>query len=456
MLPEVAPRHDTRRSAVGKALAALAGPALAACSQSGAGPAGEDARAGAAGPAAISVWFNPWAPALPAWEQTVQEFRERHPRVDVAIEPLAGSTTEQEQKILAAAAAGTPPDVSYVHPIFTATFAVKGVIGPLDTHIARSKGAFDVGDFYPGAIDYFRWDGKLWALPNYSGPNIFYYNKALVRGRGLPDPWELYQKGEWTLPRFDDHVLRLTQGQGEAKVFGTREVSRSIRVQSPWIQGFGGAVWNPAVTETLIHQGGALAAWEYLAGQVIKGLAPRPEELRGVSGGAQGLFIAGRLAFYDGIRSEVPAFKDVPFGVVPKHKMPDGKEYNRDGPNGLSLTTGGRFQDAAWQFMTFELTRGVELKMGTGFTTPTTRRLAKSPMWLSLLVGGEDARAYEAAALQVRAIPHPPRMSDVDRLIQEAYGKVVSGEVGRTRGDGRGQAPGGRHPGRARAVSGKR
>ena len=40
-------------------------------------------------------------------------------------------------------------------------------------------------------------------------------------------------------------------------------------------------------------------------------------------------------------------FKDVQFGVVPKHKMADGKEYNRDGPNGMTLTKGTKSPDAA-------------------------------------------------------------------------------------------------------------
>jgi ABC-type glycerol-3-phosphate transport system substrate-binding protein len=67
--------------------------------------------------------------------------------------------------------------------------------------------------------------------------------------------------------------------------------------------------------------------------------------------------------------------------------------------------------------------------MGTGFTAPTTRTLAKSPLWLSQLLGGENARVYEAAANQVRAIPHPPRMPDIDKLIQDAYTRIKNGQV---------------------------
>ena len=132
-----------------------------------------------------------------------------------------------------------------MHPVSNATFAIRAVTVPLEPYLSKKGSGFDLKDFYPGAIDYFRWDSKLWALPNYSGPNIFYYNKNLLQQAGLPDPWEQYQKGEWTIQRYDDAVQRLTRGQGEFKVFGTREISRSIRNQSPWIQGFGGEVGTP-------------------------------------------------------------------------------------------------------------------------------------------------------------------------------------------------------------------
>jgi multiple sugar transport system substrate-binding protein len=421
----------TRRSLYALSAAAVAAPLAVACggtSGGGSQPAGAPTA-----PATLSVWFNanPLALGVQAYAQTVSEFQEKNPTIKVTAEPLPGAnTTEQEEKILTAAAAGSLPDLSYVHPVSNATFAIRSVTVPLEPYLSKKGSSFDLKDFYPGAIDYFRWDSKLWALPNYSGPNIFYYNKNLLQQAGLPDPWEQYQKGEWTIQRYDDAVQRLTRGQGESKVFGTREISRSIRNQSPWIQGFGGEVWNAKATETLLNGDGAVRAWEYLSGQVSKGLAPSPDDLRGVSGGNTGVFVAGRLGFYDGIRSEVTGFKDVQFGVVPKHKMADGKEYNRDGPNGMTLTKGTKSPDAAWTFLTFNVTRGVEVGLSLGLTAPTTRTLAKNPAWLNQLVPGEQAKAYDAAATQVKAILLPPRLSEMDKLIQDAYARVIAGQAG--------------------------
>jgi ABC-type glycerol-3-phosphate transport system substrate-binding protein len=114
---------------------------------------------------------------------------------------------------------------------------------------------------------------------------------------------------------------------------------------------------------------------------------------------------------------------------VPLYKMPDGKYYNRDGPNGLSITQSSKVKDAAWQFMTFDLTRGMELAMAVGFSAPTTRTLAKNPIWLNQLIPGENAAAYAAAAEQVQAILLPVQTVQIDDVIQAAYTKIIKGQA---------------------------
>src|SRR5688572_27894840 len=114
----------TRRGVISTASTTLSAAFLAACGGAGAGS--ESMAGGAVGPASIRVWYNPWTPAIPAWEQTVLEFQAKQPTIQVSAEPVTGGGgTTQEEKILAAVAGGTPPDVTYVHPIANATFAVQ-------------------------------------------------------------------------------------------------------------------------------------------------------------------------------------------------------------------------------------------------------------------------------------------------------------------------------------------
>jgi ABC-type glycerol-3-phosphate transport system substrate-binding protein len=227
----------------------------------------------------------------------------------------------------------------------------------------------------------------------------------------------------------DGDVAKVVSGQGATKVFARDDISHSIRFQSPWIQGFGGQVWNADTTKTLLDGDGAIKGWEYLASQVTKGFAPASADLKGLTNGIHTLFADGRLAFYFGLRSDVPSFKSLPFGTAPVHAMPDGKYYNRDGPNGVGITQASKVKDAAWQFTTFDLSRGVELLMAAGFSAPTTRTLAKSPVWLNQLIPGETQAAYAAAAEQVRAIPLPVRTIEIDNVIQGAYAKMLKGQA---------------------------
>jgi multiple sugar transport system substrate-binding protein len=388
--------------------------------------------AAAAAPSGITSvvwWFNVTGTAQQAWEQTVKEYQAQHPNIKVTLNPLDGHTTDQETKLQSVIAGGSQADLIYIHPIYNAAFATKGVIMPLEPYLDRSKSTFDLSDFYPGTIDYFRWVGKLWSLPNYSGPGVYYYNTDLLKRQGLADPWTLFQAGKWTMQEMDTDGTKVTTGQGATKIFARDDVSHSIRFQSPWIQGFGGQVWNADATKTLIDGPDAVKAWDYLAGQVTKGYAPGSADLKGLPDGIHSLFADGRLAFYFGIRSDAPTLKAVPFGTVPLYQMPDGKYYNRDGPNGLSITQSSKVKDDAWQFMTFDLTRGMELAMAVEFSAPTTRTLAKNPIWLNQLIPGENAAAYAAAAEQVQAILLPVRTVEIDNVIQDAYSKIVKGQA---------------------------
>jgi ABC-type glycerol-3-phosphate transport system substrate-binding protein len=187
-------------------------------------------------------------------------------------------------------------------------------------------------------------------------------------------------------------------------------------------------LWNADATQALLAEDPAVAAWDYLASRVTKGYAPTSADLKGVPNGILGLFTSGRLAFYFGLRSDVPSMKNLAFGVVPVHQMPDGKYYNRDGPNGISITQQSTVKDTAWQFLAFDVSRGVELTMAAGFTAPTTRTLAKSSAWLKLLVPGETPEAYAAAAEQVHAVALPVRSTEIDTAVEDAYGKILSGK----------------------------
>ena len=69
-----------------------------------------------------------------------------------------------------------------------ASWAHKGLARSLDDLVRADK--FDLAQFYPGAIEADRWEGKLWALPTVGHPGevTLFYNMNLLDAAGVKYP----------------------------------------------------------------------------------------------------------------------------------------------------------------------------------------------------------------------------------------------------------------------------
>lgn len=74
---------------------------------------------------------------------------------------------------------------------------------------------FDLDDYYPGTLEQFTYDGRLWGLPADVTPFIIEYNMDLFDAAGVP-----YPRNGWTWDEFLETALALTHGEGESKQYG--------------------------------------------------------------------------------------------------------------------------------------------------------------------------------------------------------------------------------------------
>ena len=82
---------------------------------------------------------------------------------------------------------GTPPDVFLLNYRFYGQFAARGVLEPLQDRVADSD-SFAPEDFYPVALEAFRWDGVLTCLPQNISSLVVYYNRDLFRRFKVAEP----------------------------------------------------------------------------------------------------------------------------------------------------------------------------------------------------------------------------------------------------------------------------
>ncbi|OUC05389.1 hypothetical protein RY27_27610, partial [Litorilinea aerophila] len=187
-------KHLSRRRFL-QITAATAGLAtLAACA-----PAGTTAPASggesAAQPAAeqITLTFgHHWEAAFrPRQEEFDRQYQERHP--NVRIESTYNTWADHNQIVPTWAAAGTLPDIIYVHGRYAFPWNFEGILISVQSYVDNDE-EFNVEGIWEEALRLYQFRGEQYEIPYDHGPLILGYNKDLFDEAGLD-----YPNPHWTM-----------------------------------------------------------------------------------------------------------------------------------------------------------------------------------------------------------------------------------------------------------------
>jgi multiple sugar transport system substrate-binding protein len=197
-----APKPTTAPATAGAATtpaAAATQPAAAAATQPAVGAAATTPAAAASpAPAVIptytraagrSVQLKYWSqlqPETQRWKDNlvvVNSFMEANPDIYVTTEHPAFA--DFDTKLVTAARAGTPPDMSEVSDSFP-QLAKGGFLLPLDPLVADTK--LDLKDYFEGKLQTCYVDGKLWALPITADCRGLWSNTKILKDAGVEQP----------------------------------------------------------------------------------------------------------------------------------------------------------------------------------------------------------------------------------------------------------------------------
>ena len=214
------------------------------------------------------------------------QFTQEHPNIKVEIEEYPSG--DYWTKMLALHASDQLGDLGYGWNTMghLASWAYKGLARSLDDLVKADK--FDLGQFYAGAIDADRWEGKLWALPTVGHPGevTLFYNMNLLDAAGVK-----YPDANWKPDDVVDAARRLVRPDVWGYGWGRGFFQMLIRTRA-----FGGDVLSADGKSAILNTPGAKAAiqWEYdMIGR--HRVAPSPAEVAN-SGQA---FMDGTLAMYN-------------------------------------------------------------------------------------------------------------------------------------------------------------
>jgi multiple sugar transport system substrate-binding protein len=335
---------------------------------------------------------------------------------------------------------GSPPDVFLLNYRYYGQFAAKGAIAPVGPRLAGS-GAIKESDFYPRALDAFRWHGELMCMPQNVSSLAVYYNRSLFKKYGVAEPPD-----DWTFTDLVTTATALTRDrQGNpikaAEAEGTPVVGTYglgveptlIRL-APFLWSNGGALVDDQSKPTRLTLDSPQATAvlrEFFGLRQSYGVVPTDEEVEAEDDASR--FANGRLAMLLSSRRETTTFRAIKgfeWDVAPLPRFGTGKDGILHS-DAYCITSKSPRQNAAWQFVEFAMTpEGQRILARTGRTVPSNIAVSTSEAFLDKANPPKRAQVFLDAIEHVRPVPTLstwPEIEDaVEPILEDAFYKGLS------------------------------
>ncbi|MCT2594154.1 ABC transporter substrate-binding protein [Streptomyces sp. N2-109] len=355
--------------------AALAAGGAGAALLPGCAPGASDG-VSADGTVTVELWHGQSDTGKKAIEKLVGEFNRTHPRIRVDAGGGGVLSDAMLQKVTAALASGSYPDIAYVFGSDLASVARSPSV--VDLGSALRDGETPWTSYWQAARDAVTLNGRIRAAPALLDALAVVYNKKLFREAGVPFPEE-----GWTWPEFVRTAEKLTDsGRG---VFGTGwpgtgDEDTVWRLWPMiWDQG-GDVIADDGKGIGFADEGvRALETLEALAGDSSVYIDPKPgsEQMYQV-------FLGGRMAMVATGPWQLPDIlgAGIDYGVVPLPTY-SGKPVTISGPDTWTVFDNGDARSrAAVEFVSWMIQpeRDVRWDIAAG-SLPLSTATERRPEW---------------------------------------------------------------------------
>src|ERR1700683_1302853 len=284
----------------------------------------------------------------PGWLQgVITGWNKQNPNQKVTLLLLPEASNDQLAQLVANLQAKSDEyDVIDMDVIWTAEFASNGWIIPLP------ESQFPLGDFLEPAVDTAMYQGRLYAVPDYSNADVLYYRKDILAkaGKQPPKTWgQLQHLAETVAPEYGLDGYAGTFAPYEGLTVNFAEA----------VQSAGGSILSPEGTKVTVDSAQALQGLEFLVNGFQQGWIPRVT-LTYEEESAQDAFEAGKFLFLDNW-PDVYGALSVPgprnkvygkFGIVAL-PGPDGTGSSSLGGANLAISAYSQHQRTALNFIKY-------------------------------------------------------------------------------------------------------
>ncbi|AXK34624.1 ABC transporter substrate-binding protein [Streptomyces armeniacus] len=410
------PRRRLLRGAAALTPAAVGVPLAAGCS------AGASDGVSADGTVTVELWHGQSDTGRKAIEQLVTEFNRTHPRIRVDAGGGGVLADAMLQKVTAALASGSFPDIAYVFGSDLASVARSPSV--VDLTEPLRGGATRWNGYWPAAREAVTLNGRLRAAPALLDSLSVVYNKKLFRAAGVPFP-----EPGWTWDEFVATARRLTDaGRG---VFGTGWPGTgdedTVWRLWPMVWDLGGEVVADDGRGIGFERQGvrALETLARLVRDKSVYVDPKP-------GGEQmyQVFMGGRMAMVATGPWQLPDILDakVDYGVVPLPGY-NGRSVTISGPDTWTVFDNGDARSrAAVEFVTWMIQPEQDARWGIAAgSLPLSTATERRPEWRRHSARTEGLPVFTKALETARVRPVHPAYPQISQALGEAIVAVLLG-----------------------------
>lgn len=377
-----------------------------------------------AGKVSFMVFGDP--AELAAYQALVAAFEVAKPQIEIDLIHVAGQD-DYRQRLGNDFAAGTPADVVLINYRRYAPFAASEALEPLGRYLGT--GVLKESDFYPEALDPFRYSGELVCIPQNLSSLVVYYNKTLFDRAGLA-----YPSDSWTWAEFLDTARALTADtDGDAKTdqFGLGTEASIFRV-APFIWQNGGELVDNHVDpkRLAIDSPEAREAIQFFVDlQVTHHVVPNAAEE--ASEDSESRFQNGRTAMFLNSRRGVPTYREISGFDWDVAALPQGRQ--RAGilhSDAFCSPASATNKDAIWTFIEFAASReGQTILASSGRTVPSFKAIAESPAFLDPNAKPANSRVFLETIPVIRGVPVHPGWVDVESISGDELERAFYGDA---------------------------
>ncbi len=365
---------------------------------------------GTGGNHTVVFWqFSP----LPAIQPILDRFHREHPGITVKVEQLTWQSGRE--KIVAAVAAGRPPDLCEIGSTFLPGLVADSTLIDLTDSIPDLKPSLRGWS----VVEY---HGRDYAIPWMLGTRAMYMNADLMRGVGLPP-----EQPPETWTDFARAVERIDAAGPDLKGFGMNSGEREVLFKKfmPFAWGNGGSILDSTLTHSVVSSPQNVEALRFYLSLKPFSLLDRQEML-------DEAFTRGRIGFTISgpwmLRKLPESAPQLHFEVIlmPRPAKNRGIPASFAGAEALGIFRGSREKAAAVTLARFLVREenAMPLYVATGNAFPAAFAAEQDTYFVSHPKDKVFVRQLETAV----APPLHPRWVEIEEILNSELEEAIYGK----------------------------